>query len=206
LPELQLWQSPKIKQHIKTGMLQDFIIYIRSKKNSNRKAGKMEKFYTQKKHLEITIAHKKQIAEVLKRGEIVEIFKKWQDKKYSKRLETSLKKIDNHFFIDNFGDLNYCFYGLEERYISEINAYIKYNKYNILPLFSPWDAEKIIRQDVAENLNDACIRFSENVEKLKNQEKNLDAIISEFEKIRTMRRDFEKNTAFQIRDIFNLNF
>jgi hypothetical protein len=166
----------------------------------------MENFSTQKKHLEIAIAHKKQIAETLKRGEIVEIFKKWQDKKYSKRLETALKKIDNHFFIDNFGDLNYCFYALEERYIPEINAYIKYNKYNILPLFSPWDAEKIIRQDVAENLNDACIRFSENVEKLKNQEKNLDAIISEFEKIKTMRRDFERNTAFQIRDIFNLNF
>lgn len=166
----------------------------------------MEKFSIPKKHLEITIAHKMQIAETLKRGEIVEILKKWQDKKYSKRLETALKKIDNHFFVDNFGDLNYCFYALEDRYIAEINAYIKYNKYNILPLFSCWDAEKIIRKNIVENLNAACIRFFEDVEKLKNQEKNLDAIISEFEKIKTMRREFEKNTAFQIRDIFNLNF
>lgn len=70
-----------------------------------------------KKKLEMLAGHYKQMSNVLKSEPVQELLKKWQGKQYNKRLETALKKIDEHFYIDRqYGTyLTYNFYGQNER-------------------------------------------------------------------------------------------
>lgn len=70
-----------------------------------------------KTKLTMLAAHYKQMSNVLKSEPVQELLKKWQGKQYNKRLETALKKIDEHFYIDRQCGtyLTYNFYGQNER-------------------------------------------------------------------------------------------
>lgn len=70
-----------------------------------------------KKKLTMLAGHYKQMSNVLKSEPVQELLKKWQGKQYNKRLETALKKIDEHFYIDRQCGtyLTYNFYGQKER-------------------------------------------------------------------------------------------
>lgn len=163
------------------------------------------------KKLEMLKNHYKQMANILSSNEVMALLEKWQGKKYNKRLETALKAIDNHFYIDKqFGIyLNYGFFDYAERSFTDNNGrtiYIDTYKHNIRLLCkNTLTEENILRDDMQEEVLKTAKYYQLEYEKLNNQLFLINDILKEFKEIATKYNEFEEKINFDIRKEFYLN-
>lgn len=160
------------------------------------------------KKLELIANHYKHIADVLKSDEVQEVIKKWEGKRYTKRLETALKNIDKYFRIDTMANNIYLeFYFFDNRCFQVSNtrsAYVS-GGYTISSIETNtlYDTH-----DVKENFHEELLQRADNYqrmyEKLKKQIKQIDKIIKEFNKIKDLYNKFEDEYTYDILDEFNL--
>lgn len=148
-----------------------------------------------KQKLELLSKHYKQIADVLCSNEVQAVLKEWQGKQYNKRLETKLKKIDEHFYIDRqFGCyLEYNFYKQAERSFKiEVVNYRneKENKYIYLDNYKHTiktltksimlsDCNTIC-EDIAQQIVEVAKYYQDKYVKIQNQLYSLDEIIKDY--------------------------
>jgi hypothetical protein len=151
-----------------------------------------------KQKLQLLASHYKQMANILVSNEVQDLLKKWQGKRYNKRLETALKKIDSHFYIDTrFGCyLEYNFYNQNERSIKvEVTNFYneKENKYfylddykhtvRMLTKSSILEDRNIICEDIASQIVEQAKYYQKKYETINNQLFKLDDIIEEYKEL-----------------------
>lgn len=148
-----------------------------------------------KQKLELLSNHYKQIADVLSSNEVQAVLKEWQGKQYNKRLETKLKKIDEHFYVDRqFGCyLEYNFYNRNERSIKfevmgynnqKENRYIHLDNYKhtirMLTKSSILNDCNTVCDDIAQQVLEQAKYYQAKYEKIQNQLFSLDEIIKDY--------------------------
>lgn len=148
-----------------------------------------------KQKLELLSKHYKQIADVLSSNEVQAVLKEWQGKQYNKRLETKLKKIDEHFYVDRqFGCyLEYNFYNQNERSIKfevmgynnqKENRYIYLDNYKhtirMLTKSSILNDCNTVCDDIAQQVLEQAKYYQAKYVKIQNQLFSLDEIIKDY--------------------------
>jgi len=172
-----------------------------------------------KRKLQMLANHYKQIANALTSNEVQAVLKEWQGKTYNKRLETKLKKIDEHFSIDRqFGVyLEYNFYNYAERffqietknYYGELvkrNIYIDTYKHSIrnLTKSSILEDRLTIREDIASQIVEVAKYYQKQYEKLNNQLFELDNILKEYKDIINKVNEFTDSIQSDIKAEFKM--
>lgn len=160
------------------------------------------------KKLELIADHYKHMADTLKKDEVQELIKKWEGKKYTKRLETALKNIDKYFRVDTTLNNPYLeFYFFDKRSFQLDNncrVYVK-GGYTISSIET---STLYNTHDVKENLHTELLQRAENYqrmyEKLTKQIKQINKIIKEFNKIKDLYNAFEDEYTYDILNEFNL--
>ena len=132
----------------------------------------------------------------------------YQIKKYNKRLETALKKIDEHFTIDNrYGlYLEYNFYDTNERSFLMDNGqtyYISNYKHIILGL-SNLGKEGFVTEGLAELLLGHASVYKQEYEELEKQLPKVQDIILEYKTIVATYNTFEDKINDNIQSILDL--
>ena len=163
--------------------------------------------------LELLKDHYKQIANALSSNEVMAVLEKWQGKKYNKRLETALKNIDAHFYVNTQFSfyLEYNFYPQNERSFKDETTehwiYIDNYKHTIRMLTkSSWgEGEKIVAEDIAEQVLKIAKYYQEQYEKINNQLLNINELISEYLEIVKKYNEFEEKVDADIRAEFKFN-
>lgn len=155
----------------------------------------LEDIEISKQKLDLLSKHYKQIADVLSSNEVQFLLKEWQGKQYNKRLETKLKKIDEHFYVDRqFGCyLEYNFYNQNERSIKfevmgynnqKENRYIYLDNYKhtirMLTKSSILNDCNTVCDDIAQQVLEQAKYYQAKYEKIQNQLFNLDEIIKDY--------------------------
>lgn len=172
-----------------------------------------------KRKLQILADHYKQIANVLVSSEVQAVLKKWQGKTYNKRLETELKKIDEHFSVDRqFGvylEYNFCNY-IERSFQIEIknycgelekkNIYIDTYKHSIKALTksSILEDRLTICEDIANQIVEVAKYYQRQYEKLNNQLFDLDNILKEYKEIVNKANEFTNSVQSDIKAEFKM--
>lgn len=121
------------------------------------------------KKLELLATHYFQISKALKNKDVQEVLKKWGGKVYTKRLETALKKIDEHFYVDTrFGYyLEYSFYGQFER--SFKHEFINYKgepDYQYIYINDSHSLRMLTKSSILEDRNIICDDINEQLLKV----------------------------------------
>jgi hypothetical protein len=173
-----------------------------------------------KQKLELLSKHYKQIADVLSSNEVQSLLKEWQGKQYNKRLETKLKKIDNHFYIDRqFGCyLEYNFYNQEERsikvevigyYNQKENRYIYLDSYKhtirMLTKYSILENRNIICEDIAQQVLEQAKYYQTKYIKIQNQLFNLNEIIKDYKQKINDLNEFTDSIDSDIKSEFKMH-
>ena len=155
----------------------------------------LEDIEISKQKLDLLSKHYKRIADVLSSNEVQAVLKEWQGKQYNKRLETKLKKIDNHFYVDRqFGCyLEYNFYNQDERsfkvevmnyWNEKENKYIYLNNYKhtirMLTKSSILNDCNTVCDDIAEQVLEQAKYYQAKYVKIQNQLFSLDEIIKDY--------------------------
>ena len=160
-----------------------------------------------------------QISKALKNKDVQDVFKKWSGKVYTKRLETALKKIDEHFHVDTrFGYyLEYNFYGQFERSFKHefINwrgeqdyqwIYIK-NSHSLrmLTKSSILEDRNIICNDINEQLLKVAEYYEKKYNNITEQLKNINDTIEKYKSIIDSLNNFADGIDSDIREEFKFN-
>lgn len=155
----------------------------------------LEDIKISKQKLDLLSKHYKQIADVLSSNEVQAVLKEWQGKQYNKRLETKLKKIDEHFYVDRqFGCyLEYNFYNQNERSIKfevmgynnqKENRYIYLDNYKhtirMLTKSSILNDCNTVCDDIANQVLEQAKYYQTKYAKIQNQLFSLDEIIKDY--------------------------
>lgn len=155
------------------------------------------------------IDHMEQIVAILSDPEIMEIFKKWQGKQYTKRMLTSLNKKYNCFYVDSRVGLylEMCFYS--DRYIRleqyNENCYIE-GRYGFTCMSkNVLFEEKTIIENLAEKMESLKTHFINEITKMKKAIEDIPETIREFEEIKEKYNKFEDATHYSIRKELQLN-
>lgn len=171
------------------------------------------------KKLELLATHYLQISKALKNKDIQEVLKKWGGKAYTKRLETALKKIDEHFNVDTkFGYyLEYRFHELLERsfeyefinykgepdyqwvYIENSHSLRMLTKSSIL------EDRNIICDDIGEQLLTVAGYYEKKYNKITEQLKSINDIIEKYKSIIDSLNNFADSIDSDIRAEFKFN-
>lgn len=149
------------------------------------------------KTLEMLANHYLQISKALKNKDVQEVLKKWSGKVYTKRLETALKKIDEHFYVDTrYGYyLEYNFYGQFER--SFKHEYVNYkgepdyrwiyiehsHSLCMLTKSSILEDRNIICDDIGEQLLKVAEYYERKYNNITEQLKNINETIEKYKSI-----------------------
>lgn len=172
-----------------------------------------------KRKLQMLADHYKQIANALTLNEVQAVLKNWQGKFYNKRLETALKKIDEHFSIDRqFGvHLEYNFYDYAERsfqievknYYGELEKrtiYINTYTHSIRALTksSILEDRLTICEDTANQIVEVAKYYQRQYEKLNNQLFELDNILKEYKDIINKVNEFTDSIQSDIKAEFEM--
>lgn len=171
------------------------------------------------KKLELLAAHYLQISKALKNKDAQDVLKKWGGKAYTKRLETALKKIDEHFYIDTrFGYyLEYNFYGQFER--SFKHEYVNYkgepdyqwiyingsHSLRMLTKSSILEDRNIICDDISEQLLKAAEYYEKKYNNITEQLKNINETIEKYKSIIESLNNFTDGVDSDIKAEFNFN-
>lgn len=171
------------------------------------------------KKLELLAAHYLQISKALKNKDVQDVLKKWSGKVYTKRLETALKKIDEHFHVDTrFGYyLEYNFYGQFER--SFKHEFINYkgkpdyqwiyidNSHNLrmLTKSSILEDRNIICDDIGEQLLAVADYYERKYNKITEQLKTINETIEKYKSIIESLNNFAEDIDSDIREEFKFN-
>lgn len=171
------------------------------------------------KKLELLAAHYLQISKALKNKDVQDVLKKWSGKVYTKRLETALKKIDEHFNVDTrFGYyLEYGFYNPLERsfrydfinykgepdhqwiYIDNSHSLRMLTKSSIL------EDRNVICDDIGEQLLAVAAYYERKYNKITEQLKNINDIIEKYKSIIESLNNFTDIVNSDIRAEFKFN-
>lgn len=172
-----------------------------------------------KRKLQMLANHYKQIANALVSNEVQAVLKNWQGKTYNKRLETALKKIDEHFSVDRqFGVyLEYNFYNYAERsfqievknYYGELekrNIYLDTYKHSIknLTKSSILVDRLTVCEDIAKQVVEVARYYQQQYEKLNNQLFDLDNILKEYKEIINKANEFTDSVQSDIKAEFKM--
>jgi hypothetical protein len=165
------------------------------------------------KKLELLKNHYKQMANILSSNEVITLLEKWQGKKYNKRLETALHNIDTHFYVDTRFSfyLEYNFYPMDERSFKDEETghtiYIDNYKHSIRMLTkSSWgEDEKIIADNIAEQVLNVAKYYQTQYEKINNQLFGINELLNEYFEIVKRYNEFEEKVDADIRAEFGLN-
>ena len=171
------------------------------------------------KKLELLAAHYLQISKALKNKDVQEVLKKWSGKVYTKRLETALKKIDNHFNVDaRFGYyLEYNFHELLER--SFKHEFINYkgeqdyqwiyingsHSLRMLTKSSILEDRNIICDDISEQLLAVAAYYERKYNNITEQLKNINETIEKYKSIIESLNNFTDSVDADIKAEFNFN-
>lgn len=171
------------------------------------------------KKLELLATHYLQISKALKNKDVKEVLKKWSGKAYTKRLETALKKIDEHFHVDTrFGYyLEYNFYGQSER--SFKHEYINYkgeqvhqcvyiensHSLRMLTKSSILEDRNIICEDIGEQLLKVADYYERKYNNITEQLKTIDETIEKYKSIIEALNNFTDGVDSDIRGEFKFN-
>lgn len=171
------------------------------------------------KKLELLAAHYLQISKALKNKDVQDVLKKWSGKVYTKRLETALKKIDEHFYVDTrYGYyLEYNFYGQFERSFKHdfINykgepdyqwIYIEHShSLRMLTKSSILEDRNIICDDIGEQLLKVAYYYERKYNNITEQLKNITDTIEKYKSIIESLNNFTDNVDSDIRAEFKFN-
>lgn len=171
------------------------------------------------KKLELLAAHYLQISKALKNKDVQEVLKKWSGRAYTKRLETALKKIDEHFNVDTrYGYyLEYNFYGQFER--SFKHEYVNYkgeqdyqwiyiensHSLRMLTKSSILEDRNIICEDIDKQLLSVAEYYERKYNKITEQLKNINDTIEKYKKIIESLNNFADGVDSDIREEFKFN-
>lgn len=171
------------------------------------------------KKLELLAKHYLQISKALKNKDVQEVLKKWSGKAYTKRLETALKKIDEHFNIDTrFGYyLEYNFYGQPER--SFKHDFINYkgepdyqwiyiensHSLRMLTKSSILEDRNIICDDINEQLLKVAYYYERKYNSITEQLKNISETIEKYKSIIESLNNFTDSVDSDIKAEFKFN-
>lgn len=172
-----------------------------------------------KRKLEILCQHYKQIANALTSNEVQKVLKDWQGKIYNKRLETALKKIDEHFSVDRqlgvYLEYNFCnhaersfnmkvknYYGELEKRTIYINTYS--HSIKNLTKSSILEDRFTICEDIAAQIIEVAKYYQAQYEKLNNQLFNLDNILKEYKEVINKANEFTDKVQSDIKQEFRM--
>ena len=171
------------------------------------------------KKLELLAAHYLQISKALKNKDVQEVLKKWSGKVYTKRLETALKKIDEHFNVDTrFGYyLEYNFYGQFER--SFKHEFINYkgepdyqwiyingsHSLRMLTKSSILEDRNIICDDIDKQLLSVADYYERKYNNITEQLKTIDETIEKYKSIIESLNNFTNDIDSDIKAEFKFN-
>lgn len=171
------------------------------------------------KKLELLAAHYLQISKALKDKDVQDVLKKWGGKVYTKRLETALKKIDEHFYVDTrYGYyLEYNFYGQFER--SFKHEFINYKgdpDYQWIYIENSHSLRMLTKSSILEDRNIICedinkqlLKVAEYYEKKYNniteQLKTINETIEKYKSIIESLNNFTDSVDSDIREEFKFN-
>lgn len=171
------------------------------------------------KKLELLAAHYLQISKALKDKDVQDVLKKWSGKVYTKRLETALKKIDEHFNVDTrFGYyLEYNFYGQSER--SFRHDFINYkgepdyqwiyignsHSLRMLTKSSILEDRNIICDDISEQLLKVAEYYERKYNNITEQLKNINETIEKYKSIIEPLNNFTKDIDSDIKAEFKFD-
>ena len=166
---------------------------------------------TKIKKLEMLKEHCKIMADVLASDEVKNVITKWQGKKYTKRFQTALQKVNKHFHISTrYGVyLEFNFYDIEERSFYDEKTghiiYISHDKHTIkMVTQTSWgEGSDIVADDLAEQVAKSAEYYLIQYEKLDAQIKNINKYIEEFCEIVNKYNEFENKVDANISDEFN---
>ena len=171
------------------------------------------------KKLEMLASHYLQISKALKNKDVQDVLKKWGGKAYTKRLETALKKIDEHFYVDTrYGYyLEYNFYGQFER--SFKHEYVNYkgeqdyqwiyiensHSLRMLTKSSILEDRNIICDDIGEQLLKVAEYYEKKYNSITEQLKNINNTIEKYKSIIELLNNFTESVDSDIRAEFKFN-
>lgn len=171
------------------------------------------------KKLELLANNYLKISKALKNKDVQEVFKKWGGKAYTKRLETALKKIDEHFNVDTrFGYyLEYRFHEQLER--SFKHEYINYkgeqdyqwiyieksHSLRMLTKSSILEDRNIICEDIGEQLLSVAEYYERKYNNITEQLKNINDTIEKYKSIIESLNNFTDSVDSDIRAEFQFN-
>lgn len=169
--------------------------------------------------LELLANNYLKISKALKNKDVQDVLKKWSGKAYTKRLETALKKIDEHFHVDiRFGYyLEYNFYGQFER--SFKHEFINYkgepdyqwiyiensHSLRMLTKSSILEDRNIICDDIGEQLLAVAAYYERKYNKITEQLKNINDTIEKYKSIIESLNNFADSVDSDIREEFKFN-
>lgn len=171
------------------------------------------------KKLELLANNYLKISKALKNKDVQEVLKKWSGKAYTKRLETALKKIDEHFHVDTrFGYyLEYKFYEQFER--SFKHEFINYkgepdcqwiyinnsHSLRMLTKSSILEDRNIICDDISEQLLKVADYYERKYNNITEQLKNINETIEKYKSIIESLNNFTNDIDSDIKAEFNFN-
>ena len=172
------------------------------------------------KKLELLSAHYLQISKALKNKDVQDVLKKWSGKAYTRRLETALKKIDEHFYVDTrFGYyLEYNFYGQFER--SFKHEYVNYkgepdyqwiyidnysHSLRMLTKSSILEDRNIICDDINEQLLKVAEYYERKYNNITEQLKNINETIEKYKSIIESLNNFTNDIESDIKAEFKFD-
>ena len=171
------------------------------------------------KKLELLANNYLKISKALKNKDVQDVLKKWGGKAYTKRLETALKKIDEHFHVDTrFGYyLEYRFHELLER--SFKHEFINYkgepdyqwiyiensHSLRMLTKSSILEDRNIICDDINEQLLKVADYYERKYNNITEQLKTINETIEKYKKIIESLNNFTDNVDSDIKAEFKFN-
>lgn len=171
------------------------------------------------KKLELLANNYLKISKALKNKDVQEVLKKWGGKVYTKRLETALKKIDEHFNVDTrFG------YYLEYRFSNPLERSFRHDFINykgdpdyqwiyienshslrMLTKSSILEDRNIICDDINEQLLKVAEYYEKKYNNITEQLKTIDDTIEKYKSIIESLNNFTDSVDADIRTEFKFN-
>lgn len=168
-------------------------------------------------------------AALLHQESIEAAVKQFNGKVFNKRLNTAIEGIDKRLSVkvsDYFFYITYTAQEYKERSIESTSTsgyrstlYVERNSTNLtnLSIYSEFgsykdnpyalNADKRIRSDaIIDNIRLRCDRINKNVASLESEIKNIDAILTEFKRIKSEEKTFLDRISYVTRQYFDIEF
>ena len=169
----------------------------------------------QVKKTQMELANMLTMIKALKDERVLNLLKKWQGKRCTKRLGTALKQIDEHFNLSNtYGTayyLEYNFYDYNERsfevkrgYDSSYTVYIDNYKHCLYRVADEYE-DFIIRDSLVDNIKSITESMELQYKRVTKQLQDIETYIDKFNKIVKMYNEFENEVDTGLRVKFGMS-